>query len=49
MSIFITLLAFQETVLIQQSKIAVLASSLVTGLLGYAMVRLSLRRPIPAE
>jgi len=49
MSIFITLLAFQESVLIQQSKIAVLASSLVTGLLGYAMVRLSLRRPIPAE
>ena len=49
MSIFITLLAFQESTFIQQSKIAILASSLVTGVVGYLMVRLSLRRPIPTE
>jgi NhaA family Na+:H+ antiporter len=49
MSIFITLLAFQESTFVQQSKIAILVSSLVTGVVGYLMVRLSLRRPIPTE
>jgi NhaA family Na+:H+ antiporter len=39
MSIFIALLAFQDAALVQESKIAILISSLIAGLLGYGMLR----------
>jgi NhaA family Na+:H+ antiporter len=42
MSIFITLLAFDDTVLIDQSKIAVLLASFVAGLSGLLWLRTNL-------
>jgi len=42
MSMFMTLLAFQDASLIDQSKIAILVASLVAGLTGYVSLRLSL-------
>ena len=44
MSIFITLLAFDETVLVTQSKIAILVASLISGTLGYVWLRWSLHK-----
>jgi Na+:H+ antiporter, NhaA family len=44
MSIFITLLAFQDPVTVQQSKIAILSASLVAGIVGFTAVRLALGR-----
>jgi len=41
MSIFITLLAFEEVALIQQSKIAILFSSLFAGVIGFLLVKKS--------
>jgi NhaA family Na+:H+ antiporter len=43
MSIFITLLAFPAGDLVTNSKIAVLAASVLAGLLGYAVLGASLR------
>jgi NhaA family Na+:H+ antiporter len=43
MSIFISILAFEDTSLIDQSKIAILTASLMAGLIGYVGVRLSIR------
>lgn len=39
MSIFITLLSFTETAVLDQAKIAVLLGSLFSGLLGYFLLR----------
>lgn len=41
MSIFITLLAFEDTAIIQHSKIAILLSSLVAGVIGFLLVKKS--------
>jgi NhaA family Na+:H+ antiporter len=46
MSIFITLLAFQDPAIIQQSKIAILVASSLAGLLGFALLRVTLGRQI---
>jgi len=43
MSIFIALLAFDDAMLIEQSKLAIMISSLVAGGLGYTILKLSLR------
>ena len=43
MSIFITLLAFDNPELITQSKIAILIASLVAGTLGYLWLRMTLK------
>lgn len=43
MSIFITLLAFDNTELITQSKIAILIGSLVSGVIGFFWLRRALR------
>lgn len=43
MSIFITLLAFKSQELIDASKIAVMAASLISGLVGYFFLRISLK------
>ncbi|HYF67403.1 MAG TPA: Na+/H+ antiporter NhaA [Ohtaekwangia sp.] len=39
MSIFISILAFDDDALVQQSKIAVMLASLVTGLVGYLILK----------
>ncbi len=44
MSIFITLLAFDAPAVVQQSKIAILASSLIAGGIGWAILRRPRRR-----
>jgi NhaA family Na+:H+ antiporter len=44
MSIFITLLAYDEPVLITESKISILLASLVSGILGYLWLRSSLKK-----
>lgn len=44
MSIFITLLAFSDAALIQHSKIAILFSSLLAGLIGFLLIRRSTTR-----
>lgn len=44
MSIFITNLAFDNEAIIQHSKIAILAASLIAGLLGYSCLFASLRK-----
>jgi NhaA family Na+:H+ antiporter len=44
MSIFITLLAFNDTEIINHSKIAILIASLVAGLCGILWLKFSLRQ-----
>ena len=44
MSIFITLLAFNDGELIDSSKIAVLAGSFISGLIGFILMRIILRK-----
>lgn len=46
MSIFITLLAFDNTEQIVQSKIAILLASLIAGVIGYVWLRVSLKSAI---
>lgn len=46
MSIFITLLAFNDSELIVQSKLAILIASLVAGMVGYFWLRLVLKEKI---
>ncbi|MBL7749558.1 MAG: Na+/H+ antiporter NhaA [Chitinophagaceae bacterium] len=48
MSIFITLLAFDDQSLIIQSKIAILVASLAAGILGLVWLRMTLTDPIHA-
>lgn len=43
MSIFITLLAFNKTDIINDSKIAILTASLIAGILGFSWLRLTLK------
>jgi NhaA family Na+:H+ antiporter len=44
MSIFIALLAFQDPLVVQQSKIAILMSSLLAGILGFLFLKVATRR-----
>lgn len=46
MSIFITLLAFSDPVIVNETKVAVLVASLVAGLIGYVWLRLTLPNPV---
>ena len=46
MSIFITLLAFDNSEIINSSKIAILVASLVAGLIGFCWLRFTLKTPI---
>ena len=43
MSIFITLLAFDNTDIINNSKISILIASLIAGLIGYVFLKLTLK------
>ncbi|MGE5393656.1 MAG: Na+/H+ antiporter NhaA [Candidatus Saccharibacteria bacterium] len=49
MSIFITLLAFEDVALINQAKIAIMLSSLVAGTIGFIWLKSVLRTSIPQE
>lgn len=49
MSIFITLLAFNENELITGTKIAVLLSSLVAGLIGFLWLKVTLKNDVTVE
>jgi NhaA family Na+:H+ antiporter len=45
MSIFITLLAYTDVVMITESKISILLASLVSGILGYTWLHNLLKKP----
>ncbi|MEO8720704.1 MAG: Na+/H+ antiporter NhaA [Ginsengibacter sp.] len=45
MSIFITLLAYTDIMIITESKISILLASLVSGLLGYTWLHVILKKP----
>jgi len=47
MSIFITLLAFNDETLVYSSKIAIIAGSVLAGTFGYFGLRLTLKRAAP--
>lgn len=49
MSIFIALLAFENETFITNSKFIILLASLIAGLIGYIMLRISLRNVAPEE
>ncbi len=49
MSIFITLLAFDDVDIINDSKIAILISSLIAGLIGYVWLKYTLDKEIVEE
>lgn len=48
MSIFITILAFDDIHIINNSKIAILISSIVAGIIGFTMLKKNLK-PLPIE
>ncbi len=47
MSIFITLLAFNDQAIIDYSKIAILLASVMAGILGFTWLKITLKRPVP--
>jgi NhaA family Na+:H+ antiporter len=47
MSIFIKLLAYSDPAIITESKISILLASLVSGILGYTWLHISLKKPQP--
>jgi NhaA family Na+:H+ antiporter len=46
MSIFITILAFDDPIIINSSKIAILLGSLIAGIAGYTILKLTLKKPV---
>ncbi len=49
MSIFVTLLAFDNEAIINNSKLVILMSSMVAGLLGFVTLRLTLKPTVDLE
>jgi NhaA family Na+:H+ antiporter len=49
MSIFITLLAFNNDVMVNNSKIAILIASFIAGLIGFIYLKLTLKTPVEKE
>jgi NhaA family Na+:H+ antiporter len=49
MSIFITLLAYADPVMITESKISILLASLVSGILGYTWLHIFLKKTKPVS
>jgi NhaA family Na+:H+ antiporter len=47
MSIFITLLAYSDEMLITESKISILLASVVSGILGYSWLKYVLKKGRP--
>ena len=46
MSIFITVLAFDNEALIEASKISIIITSVIAGILGFCILKLFLKKPI---
>jgi NhaA family Na+:H+ antiporter len=46
MSIFITLLAFDDAVVINNSKIAIILASIIAGIIGFFCLKLTLKKPV---
>jgi len=46
MSIFITLLAFEDVMIINNAKLVILIASLVSGILGFVLLKMSLKKEI---
>jgi Na+/H+ antiporter NhaA len=46
MSIFVTILAFNDEVIISHSKIAILAGSLITGFIGFLFLKMTLTQRV---
>ena len=46
MSIFITLLAFDDAIIVNNAKFVILISSLIAGLIGFLALKFSLRNNI---
>lgn len=49
MSIFITLLAFEDATIINNAKLVILLSSLIAGAIGFIALKIILKREIPQE
>jgi len=49
MSIFITLLAFENTEIVSNSKIAILIASLIAGIIGFVFLKMTLKLPADKE
>lgn len=49
MSIFITLLAFEDQAIINNAKFVILFSSLLAGVIGFFMLKAVLKHPVPNE
>lgn len=49
MSIFVTLLAFDDASSIDNSKIAILLASTISGILGFVWLKMTLKRPITED
>jgi NhaA family Na+:H+ antiporter len=45
MSIFITLLAFENEALVNHSKIAILFASFIAGTIGFTFLKMTLKKP----
>ena len=46
MSIFITLLAFDDDAIINNSKFAIIVSSVIAGIIGFTILKLTLKSPV---
>lgn len=49
MSIFITLLAFDNDEVVNNSKIAIMVASIIAGAIGFLWLRLTLKKPVGSE
>ena len=49
MSIFVTLLAFDNEVMVNNSKIAIIIASFIAGIIGFISLKLTLKTPIKKE
>lgn len=49
MSIFVTILAFDDPITISHSKMAILAGSITSGVLGFTYLKLTMKKPIDKE
>jgi len=49
MSIFITLLAFDDAVVINNSKIAIILASIIAGIIGFLCLKLTLKKPVDPD
>jgi len=49
MSIFITLLAFDDQALINNSKVAIIIASVIAGVIGFILLKISLKTPVETD